>query len=151
MCILLVFLTKGLVILFSTFPHWPACHLDFHCSSCCWGDCEVWCEHGGSTHFCVLGRTGGVRHAPSSTFIISVGLISCLHIRSLFWIPSPQVTEHSLHSPATHLQSHCNSQYMLQVWCFILKCNPGSAYYIQYSKKAMSWMAVESKFDSWHK
>jgi len=24
---------------------------------------------------------------------------------------------------------------MLQIRCFILKCNPGSAYYIQYSKK----------------
>lgn len=89
-----------------TFPQWPTCHLDFHGSSCCCGVCGRSCEHGGSTHFCVRGRTGGVRHAPSTTFIVSVGLISCLHIRSLFWIPSPQVTEHSLHSPPTHLQSH---------------------------------------------
>lgn len=47
---------------------------------------------------------GGVRHAPSATVIVNVGVISCRQTISLFCTPSPQLTEHSPHSPTTHLK-----------------------------------------------
>lgn len=47
---------------------------------------------------------GGVRHAPSATVIVNVGVISCRQTISRFCTPSPQLTEHSPHSPTTHLK-----------------------------------------------
>lgn len=61
--------------------------------------------HKGRWHDRVLWSRGdgGVRQAPSATVIINVGVISCRQMMSRVWTPSPHVTEHSLHSPGTHL------------------------------------------------
>lgn len=86
-----------------TGPQAPTSHLGVSCWECMCLNSGPFVQ-AGFVQVSTLLRSGGCTHAPAATRIVKFAFSSCTHSNFRLLVPMPQLTEHSPHGSALHLQ-----------------------------------------------